>query len=54
MMLVVPKIGGLIIWFLTGRKTTLEDATRADTWVEWVVGLVAIILFIVLNGLFFI
>jgi hypothetical protein len=46
---IVPRIGGLIIWLVTGRKTTLEDATNADTWVEWVVGFAAVILFVLIG-----
>lgn len=47
--LFVSKVGGAIVWLLKGRKTKLNDEIRADTCVSWIIGYLAIIIFIAIG-----
>lgn len=43
------SVGAFVIWLCKGRKTKLKDVRRADTWANWVVGYLTIIIFILVN-----
>lgn len=48
--LLLPKIGGFFMWLIKNRKTKLKDEIWHDTWVSWVVGVVAVVVIVWLGA----
>lgn len=47
--LIVPRIGGFFIWLFKRCKTNLKDEMWHDNWVSWIVGYMAVIIFLVIG-----